>query len=143
MTNIKYADDAPLSDGERVSDPRIIPRQSKRTSDNETSQSLSDEAHTVYCTDDQTASETEKTVNSSDSETSDSEVTCDGRSDDGNANLSLVWQLWLGNLLNVGHIRRQIAEGFVLKTRPRPTLHGHFGFYSVVGGRYIAPLTTI
>ena len=47
MTTIKDAEDAPLSDEERVSDARIIPRQSERTTDTETSQSLSDEAHTV------------------------------------------------------------------------------------------------
>ena len=48
MTNIKEADDAPLSEGERVGDARIISRQSEITSDTETSQSLSDESHTVY-----------------------------------------------------------------------------------------------
>ena len=47
MTTINDADDAPLSDGERLSDARIIPRQSERTTDTETSQSLRDEAHTV------------------------------------------------------------------------------------------------
>ena len=47
VTIIKDADDTPLSHGERVSDVRIIFLQSERTSDTETSQSLSDEAHTV------------------------------------------------------------------------------------------------
>ena len=47
MTNIKDADDAPLSQGERVSDARIISRQSERIMETETSQSLSDEDHTV------------------------------------------------------------------------------------------------
>ena len=47
MTTIKDAEDAPLSHKERVSDARIIPRQSERNMDTETSQSLSNEVHTV------------------------------------------------------------------------------------------------
>ena len=47
VTTIKDADDTPLSQGERVSDARIIFPQSDRTSDTETLQSLSDEAHTA------------------------------------------------------------------------------------------------
>ena len=47
MTTIKDADDTPLSHGERVSDAQITLWQSERTSDTETSQSLSIEAYTV------------------------------------------------------------------------------------------------
>ena len=47
MITIKDAEDAPQSDGERVSNARIFPRQSERTTDADTSHSRSEEDHTV------------------------------------------------------------------------------------------------
>ena len=64
-------------------------------------------------------SETEDTVQSSDSETSET-VPGNGGKDDSHADLAKVWHLRLGHVLTVGQIRRHIADGSLPKSRPRP-----------------------